>query len=401
MNVRKKTESDPTFAREIELHRRGVLRVAGVDEAGRGPLAGPVVAAAVILPAEIQLPELAGIRDSKQLQEGAREYFYEKIIRLAVGYSIAEASQREIETLNIRQATLLAMKRALERLQPQPEHVFVDGRDYPDTTIPGEAIIRGDRDCLSVGAASILAKVVRDRTMAALHTRFPQYGFDEHKGYPTAFHRAALEIFGACEQHRTTFAGVSEHILVPEPSREFQAFLRRLSHCRDREEMARLSEEIHSVKGLMTSTERFYLEQRAVRLDTLLARRERREHPTSVDEGFNRESSVIEFLACKGYRLWERNYRCRGGEIDLIVNQGSTIVFVEVKSRTSTAFGMPYEAVTNKKMQSMIRAAERYLYERGLLEGWDVRYDVVSIMAQPGQPPQIEHFEDAFRVDEV
>ncbi|HQH72400.1 MAG TPA: ribonuclease HII [bacterium] len=388
----------PTFLREMELWNDGYRRVAGVDEAGRGPLAGPVVAAAVILSPGLDPHILAGIRDSKQLGEAARERFYDILIRHAEAYSIAQSTPREIETLDIRQASLLAMRRALENLDPRPEYVLVDGRDYPAIDIPGEAIVKGDQRSVLIGAASILAKVTRDRMMLAWHENFPHYGFDHHKGYPTEFHRVALELFGRCALHRKTFRWVPDYGHTLDLSPAFQSALQRGRGFQRVEEVEELLEELSAVP--LNAKERYYLEQWLLFQAENLRRRARDECPANVDRGGAHETLAIEFLTRKGYRLWERNYHCRGGEIDLIMNQGTRIVFIEVKSRSSSKFGMPYEAVTPRKRKAIIQAAEKYLYDRGLGDGWDIRYDVVSILAPRGRTPMIEHFEDAFRVEE-
>ncbi len=386
--------------KEEELRQNGYALIAGVDEAGRGPLAGPVVAAAVILPAKIEPHILAGIRDSKQLTESSRAHFYEVITEIAEGYAVGHASAREIETVNIRQASLLAMKRAVERLRLQPDFVLVDGRDYPAISLPGQAIIRGDQTSVTVGAASIVAKVVRDRIMTALHARYPQYGFDQHKGYPTAFHRLAVEIFGACDLHRATFAGVTEHILSPELSNTFLSQIRQIGKCRQLEDIETFLHHLTDASLPLSAKERSYLEHRAQLHRDFLSRLERIKHPTAVDVGAELESLAIDYLHRKGYVLWERNFRRKGGEIDLIMNRSSQIVFVEVKSRSTAKFGMPYEAASKKKMKSVFQTADRYLHERGLTEGWDIRYDVISILAETGASPQIEHFEDAYRSDD-
>jgi ribonuclease HII len=179
--------------------------VAGVDEAGRGPLAGPVVAAAVILDPE---RPIAGLRDSKKLSARAREKLFDSIQAHAVGFCIAQASASEIDTLNILQATMLAMRRAVLGLHIVPSRVLVDGHRVPSLDIPAQAIVRGDATVEAISAASILAKVHRDRLCLALHAQHPQYGFDVHKGYPTAKHVAALQQFGACSAHRLSFAPV-------------------------------------------------------------------------------------------------------------------------------------------------------------------------------------------------
>lgn len=181
--------------------------VAGVDEAGRGPLAGPVVAAAVILD---DLNPIQGLADSKKLTAARREKLYDEIRAKALCCSIAEASVEEIDQLNILQATMLAMRRAVEGLRLKPTKVLVDGNRLPALDVLAEAIVKGDAKVPAISAASILAKVHRDRWCAEYHTQFPQYGFAAHKGYGTAEHMAALREHGACPQHRKTFSPVAE-----------------------------------------------------------------------------------------------------------------------------------------------------------------------------------------------
>lgn len=186
--------------------------VAGVDEAGRGPLAGPVVAAAVILD---ELKPIRGLKDSKLLTALARERLYDEIRAKALCCSIAEASVEEIDSLNILHATMLAMKRAVEGLRLKPGKVLVDGNRLPVLKIAAEAIVKGDAKVKSISAASILAKVHRDRLCLSLHEAHPQYGFDGHKGYATAEHLAALRAHGACVHHRRSFAPVREALEGP------------------------------------------------------------------------------------------------------------------------------------------------------------------------------------------
>ena len=180
---------------------------AGVDEAGRGPLAGPVVAAAVILD---DLKPIKGLADSKVLTARRREKLYDEIRAKALCCSIAEASVEEIDTLNILQATLLAMRRAVEGLRLKPVKVLVDGNRLPVLDVLAEAIIRGDATVPSISAASILAKVQRDRWCVEIDVQYPLYGFARHKGYGTAEHLAALRAHGACPEHRRTFRPVTE-----------------------------------------------------------------------------------------------------------------------------------------------------------------------------------------------
>ena len=180
--------------------------VAGVDEAGRGPLAGPVVAAAVIL--DPRRP-IKGLNDSKKLTALRREKLFDEIRAKALCCSIAQASVQEIDELNILQATLLAMRRAVEGLRLKPSLVLVDGNRLPVLEVRAEAIVKGDALVPAISAASILAKVTRDRWCAELDAAYPQYGFAGHKGYGTVQHLAALQAHGACPQHRKTFAPVT------------------------------------------------------------------------------------------------------------------------------------------------------------------------------------------------
>ena len=199
------------FEFERVLWTQGVARVAGVDEAGRGPLAGPVVAAAAILPskwAESGLPrELEGLNDSKQLTATQREKFFAFITSCGeIEFGIAEVDAALIDEINILQATHRAMNDALAKLRPAPEHALVDGRPVTTMRVPQTAIVKGDARSYSIAAASVLAKVTRDRLMLEFHAQFPEYGFAEHKGYGTAKHLAAIAKHGACPIHRKTFA---------------------------------------------------------------------------------------------------------------------------------------------------------------------------------------------------
>jgi ribonuclease HII len=203
------------FEFEQTLWQQGVPRVAGVDEAGRGPLAGPVVAAAAILPsgwAETGLPaELAGLNDSKQLTETRREKYFEFLTRCAeVEFGIALVEAGVIDQINILQATHRAMNDALARLNPMPPHALVDGRPVKTLRVPQTAIVKGDARSYSIAAASVLAKVTRDRLMLEYHVRFPEYGFDEHKGYGTEKHLTAIARHGPCPIHRKSFAPLKQ-----------------------------------------------------------------------------------------------------------------------------------------------------------------------------------------------
>jgi len=189
--------------------RRGFHRIAGVDEVGRGPLAGPVVAAVVILPEEGIGERLF---DSKKISSKKREHLYETILAEALGVGIGMIGQEEIDYLNILQATLKAMAVAIENLPTPPDFVLIDGPHGLKIPIPQKPIRKGDQICNSIAAASIIAKVTRDRMMLECHQKFPQYNFAKHKGYGTKEHRMAIEKFGICELHRKTFRGVKEYL---------------------------------------------------------------------------------------------------------------------------------------------------------------------------------------------
>jgi len=198
------------LTRERELWASGFLRIAGVDEAGVGPLAGPVVAAAVIFQPGFGLP---GVDDSKKVTPERRETLSLAIRDAALAFSVAIVEPEEIDRINVYQATLAAMGRAVDGLSIKPQHVLVDARRIPGCDLPQEAIIRGDAHCHAIAAASILAKTTRDALMRRYDDEFPGYGFADHKGYPTEAHRDAIRRLGPCAIHRLSFT------LLPSPKR--------------------------------------------------------------------------------------------------------------------------------------------------------------------------------------
>ncbi len=207
-------DSSQVFADpEVYWRGQGVEIIAGVDEAGRGPLAGPVVAAAVILPAEINLP---GLRDSKRLPPEAREILDAEIRTRALAYAVMEVGAREIERLGILAASLKAMALAVKALEVLPEMVLVDGHQPLPLAYPQQPVIKGDDRCPAIAAASVLAKVHRDRRMTTYHRLYPQYNFARHKGYATPEHLEALKCWGPCLIHRRTFRGVKEWLTLGE-----------------------------------------------------------------------------------------------------------------------------------------------------------------------------------------
>ena len=200
------TKFDPDTIEE-RVFRKGFSRIAGIDEAGRGPLAGPVVASAVILPSTVDLDRLD---DSKRLSPVRREELFTSIYEQAISIGIGIIDPVEIDRINILQASLLSMRMAVENLHPSPDYLLVDGTFPISFPLPQKAVKHGDRQCRSIAAASIIAKVTRDRLMEFYSEEFPEFGFNRHKGYGTREHRTAIRTFGCCRIHRKTFRGVRE-----------------------------------------------------------------------------------------------------------------------------------------------------------------------------------------------
>jgi ribonuclease HII len=192
---------------ERKAARNGYRAIAGIDEAGRGPLAGPVVSAAVILPSRAGI---SGIDDSKKLSPARRDFLFDRIYRTATAIGVGIVEAAEIDRINILQAALRSMAIAARNLRPQPQYLLIDGSFEIPYPLPQEAITKGDSRSVSIAAASIIAKVTRDRMMAVYHRHYPQYGFDRHKGYPTKAHKEAIKRHGSCPIHRKTFRGVAE-----------------------------------------------------------------------------------------------------------------------------------------------------------------------------------------------
>ncbi len=192
---------------ETALRERGFSRIAGIDEAGRGPLAGPVVSAAVILPHSVALDE---VKDSKKLTPRQRERLFAAIYQHATAIGIGIVDALEIDRINILQASLRAMEISVRHLSPPPDHLLIDGPFGIQSAIPQQAIKKGDSLSISIAAASIIAKVTRDRLMGQYDQDYPQFGFSSHKGYPTKVHKAAIRQFGCCPIHRRSFKGVKQ-----------------------------------------------------------------------------------------------------------------------------------------------------------------------------------------------
>jgi ribonuclease HII len=195
---------------ESKAIEKGFSYIAGIDEAGRGPLAGPVVSAAVLLPTSFYDPDII---DSKQLSPKKRSYLYEKLYDQAISIGIGIIDNIEIERINILNASILSMAISVKNLRPQPDYLLIDGKFGIPTDLPQESITRGDAQSISIAAASIVAKVSRDRLMERYDQDYPQFGFSKHKGYPTKAHKEAIRTFGCCPIHRRSFRGVREYQL--------------------------------------------------------------------------------------------------------------------------------------------------------------------------------------------
>ena len=210
--TKKEIESIDNYKYERELREKGITLIAGVDEVGRGPLVGPVVAACCILPLEFNLD---GLTDSKKLSEKKREYFFEEIKKQAISYGIGIVSEKIIDEVNIYEATKLAMKEAINNMSVKPEHILIDAMPL-DLDIPTTSIIKGDLKSITISAASVLAKVTRDRMLVELDKKYPMYDFKNNKGYPTKKHLEAIEKYGVLDEHRRSYGPVADFLIKQE-----------------------------------------------------------------------------------------------------------------------------------------------------------------------------------------
>ena len=322
---------------EILTYERGLWEagydlVAGIDEVGRGPLAGPVVAAAVILPKECKIE---GVNDSKKLSAKKRDELYDIILEKAVSYGIGIVSNERIDEINILQATYEAMREALSQLKPKADYILADAVTIPMVSTPQRGIVKGDAKSMSIGAASIVAKVYRDRMMEAYDEVYPGYGFASNKGYGAAEHLEGIRKQGITPIHRKTF-----------------------------------------VKNFLPQ-----------------------DGETTSDKGHRGEALAAKQMEKMGYEILKRNYYALKGEIDIIAKKDNYIVFTEVKYRQNEEMGTPAEAVDYKKQQNIIRAAKVYMAENCLLEeGYDFRFDVAEVLTQDGKN-YFRYTEDAFQIN--
>ena len=361
---------------------RDIKWVAGVDEVGRGCLAGPVVAAAVILPPQVGI---LALDDSKKLKPEKREELLQEIVEKAAAVGLGQVEAEEIDRINILQASLKAMRLALAQLRFKPQQVLVDGDRTPQSPFPEMAVADGDARSQSIAAASVVAKVYRDRLMLERERQYPQYGFGRHKGYGTHQHLYALQQHGLCPLHRRSFRPVAR-LVDKRRSSEFVIFRKRLENSRSHGELERSGRRIRSVRDQLSVQElqdlrRIY----KVRLRDL------------DDVGKRGESAAADFLTARGYEVLERGYRGSGGEIDLIAQGGDCLVFVEVKSSREGSWGHPEERVTRAKRKHLIRAAKHYLLENIPRTG-AFRFDIIAVVLSNGEP-EIIHLEDAFQAE--
>ena len=322
---------DEILTYERGLWEAGYDLVAGIDEVGRGPLAGPVVAAAVILPKECKIE---GVNDSKKLSAKKREELYDIILEKAVSYGIGVVSNERIDEINILQATYEAMREALSQLKPKADYILADAVTIPMVSTPQRGIIKGDAKSMSIGAASIVAKVYRDRMMEAYEEVYPGYGFASNKGYGAAEHIEGIKKQGITPIHRKTF-----------------------------------------VKNFLPQ-----------------------DGDTTTDKGHRGEALAAKQMVKMGYEILERNFHALKGEIDIIAKKDNVIVFTEVKYRKNEEMGTPAEAVNHWKQQNIIRAAKAYIAQKCLMEmGYDFRFDVAEVLTSEGKT-YFRYTEDAFRL---
>jgi len=293
---------DALLSYERQCYAEGYELVAGIDEVGRGPLAGPVVAAAVILPKECRIE---GVNDSKKLTPRKREELYGVILEKAVAYGVGVVPPERIDEINILQATFEAMRQALAQLSPAADYILVDAVTIYGIDTPQKGIVKGDEKSLSIGEASIVAKVHRDRMMVQYDEIYPGYGFAANKGYGSAEHIAAIREKGICAIHRRSF-----------------------------------------VKNFLPG-----------------------QGETAAEKGGRGEALAARQMERMGYEILERNYRRRDGEIDIIAQKDGYTVFTEVKYRKNSRNGFQSEAVDWRKQQSIIRTAKAYVAEKGLEGG--------------------------------
>jgi len=361
---------------EKRLWEKGFSHVAGVDEVGRGPLAGPVVAAAVILPQDARI---SGLDDSKVLKHEEREALDNEIREKAIAISLASVPAQEIDRINIYQATLRAMREAIHSLSVRPDYVLIDGNRVPKSDCRELAIIGGDAQSKSIAAASIVAKVARDREMTEWDKEYPEYGFASHKGYASERHTSALMQTGPCPLHRRSFSTVEDALaawsdLFQEVRTAVDQFKRIAELDVYRKEVARKCANLPP--------------QESDEID----RRIQRRYNHLNSPGVAGEEAAETWLIQNGYLILERNLKRGRGEIDLIAQQGNTLAFVEVKASSDPSVDLAGR-VTPQKQSRLASAASDYLASSKT--GLSPRFDVITVRLLDGGPA-IDHYPNAF-----
>ncbi|MEE2754930.1 MAG: ribonuclease HII [Candidatus Latescibacterota bacterium] len=357
---------------------KGLVHVAGVDEVGRGPLAGPVVAAAVILPQNAVLP---GLNDSKVMKPETREDLYRDISEIAVSISVGSVESDEIDQINIYQATLKAMRKAISDLETMPDCVLVDGNRVPESGFSELAIISGDGASQSIAAASVVAKVTRDREMVRWDHKFPGYGFDSHKGYASEKHIAALMEKGPCPIHRRSFSTVEDAFASwSEAFNEVREVIDDIKRLSELEQYRAQIQRKESLLSALESEETYRrIDRRAIQLKK---------------PGIAGEEAAENWLVQSGFMILERNCQLGRGEIDLIAQRGDTIAFIEVKSAVHETESVE-ERVTRQKQVRIGDAAKQYLQKNPT--SLVPRFDVITVRLSDGAP-KISHLPSAFAI---
>ena len=374
---RRADRTDQLLQFEQRFWGRGVQRLAGVDEVGRGCLAGPVVAAAVVLPPGQRLP---GLDDSKKLTAPSRQRLAAAVGEVALGVGLGVVEAADIDRLNILQATLAAMRQALAALDPSPEHVLVDGNQRPHSPWPETVLIGGDGRSQTIAAASVVAKVHRDRLMVDLDRIYPGYGFAQHKGYGSAAHLRALRDLGPCPLHRRSFAPVLRSL----PPTSVEAMAGRLAACTDAADLDRVALEVTQSALVFGPAAQTGLRQ---------LHRRRREVLTAP--GRQGEEVAADYLTGLGYQVLARRYRVRGGEIDVVARDAGELVFVEVKTARRGSQADPAERV-RRRQRARIELAARHFLARHRGDPVACRSDLITVVLDRDRA-EIDHLPDALR----
>lgn len=384
-SLRRKQEE--LLAIERSLRASGKTLIAGVDEAGRGPLAGPVVAAAVILPETVAL---YGLDDSKKLTAKRREELFGRIRSQAVAWGIGMAGNDEIDEIGILEATMRSMRLAVENLKVTPDIALVDGNRLPRLACEERAVVDGDALSLSIAAASVIAKVTRDRMMVELDVMFPGYGFSRHKGYGTQEHVEALRQLGPCIIHRFSFDIVPE---VSPPGTALAVLRQHLLTAPCRETLERAAAGIARVRDRLTVEDLDVLRDVYRRQRAVLKESRRK-------TGVMGETAGCEYLVRKGYTILTRNWRAHecNYEIDIVASIEQTLVFCEVKTAGTEQFGPSISWVTPEKTVHIAHAAQEYITTHELRE-YEFRFDVIGLRKR-GETFDIVHIENAFSAPE-